>query len=243
MDKQVLDRIKSPYPLPGVIVKQSTPVLSFGDFQKAEIFTLGINPSNLEFEDNKGALLMNNRRRLETYNSLKIADYNSLSDEKAQKVLEGCLNYFSRSPYNWFNKFEPILKAIGSSYTSSPFAAHVDLVQWATKKKWSNLTSEEKKVLIADGRSFLEYQLESMSLHTILLNGRTVINSFQDWSSVELEYFPFEIPKGKRAEIVTGMYKNRVRIIGWSVNIQSSHGVSSDDIGRLANKVQSLIKK
>ena len=57
MNKHIFKRIKSPYPLSDIIVKQSTPVLSFGDFQKAEVFTLGINPSNLEFEDNKGELI------------------------------------------------------------------------------------------------------------------------------------------------------------------------------------------
>jgi hypothetical protein len=95
--------------------------------------------------------------------------------------------------------------------------------------------------LIEDGRSFLEYQLDSESLQMILLNGRTVIDSFKEWSDVDLTKMPFEIREGKSVDIVTGMYKNRVRIIGWSVNIQSSFGVSNEDIDRLACKVQSLM--
>lgn len=240
MDKRILGRIKSPYPLSDIIVKQSTPVLSFGDFQKAEVLTLGINPSNLEFEDNKGELLKNNLRRLQTYSSIKTIDHCSLSEDNAQKILEGCLNYFSKRPYQWFDKFNPILKEIGFSYTSPPFAAHVDLVQWATKTKWGELTPDQKKILIEDGRSFLEYQLDSDSLKMILLNGRTVIDSFKEWSDVELNKTQFEIRQGKNIDIVTGMYKNRVRIIGWSVNIQSSFGVSKEDIERLASKVQNL---
>jgi hypothetical protein len=242
MDKHILERIKSRYPLSDIVVKQSTPVLSFGDFQKAEVFTLGINPSNLEFEDNKGELLKNNLRRLHTYSSIRTLDYSSISDDNADKILQGCLNYFSKRPYKkWFDKFNPILKEIGFSYTSHPFAAHVDLVQWATKTKWGELTPDQKKILIEDGRSFLEYQLDSDSLHTVLLNGKTVIDSFKEWSDVELTKMPFEIRKGKSVDIVTGMYKNRVRIIGWSVNIQSSFGVSKEDIDRLACKVQSLM--
>jgi hypothetical protein len=242
MEKYILERIKSPYPLSDIIVKQSTPVLSFGDFQKAEVFTLGINPSNLEFEDNNGELLKNNLRRLQTYSSIKTKDHFSLSEDNAIKILEGCLNYFSRRPYyRWFNKFNPILNEIGFSYTSHPFAAHVDLVQWATKIKWGELTPHQKKILIEDGRSFLEYQLDSDSLKTILLNGRTVIDSFKEWTDVKLNKTQFEIRKGKSIEIVTGIYKNRVKIIGWSVNIQSSFGVSIEDIDRLACKVQSLM--
>lgn len=242
MNKHIFKRIKSPYPLSDIIVKQSTPVLSFGDFQNAEVFTLGINPSNLEFEDHNGELLKNNLRRLQTYSSIKTKDNFSLSEDNAIKILEGCLNYFSRRPYKWFDKFNPILKEIGFTYTSRPFAAHVDLVQWATKIKWGELTPHQKKILIEDGRSFLEYQLDSDSLKTILLNGRTVIDSFKEWTDVELNKTQFEIRKGKNIEIVTGMYKNRVRIIGWSVNIQSSFGVSKEDIDRLASKVKSLLE-
>ena len=241
MDKHILDRIKSPYPIPEIIVKKSTPVLSFGDFQNAKVFTLGINPSNLEFEDRNGELLKNQMRRLQTFNSLKKEDYSFLSDENAKKILDGCLNYFNKKPYHWFNKFEKILTDIGVSYNEPPFAAHVDLVQWSTKTKWSKLTNNQREILIEDGRKFLEYQLESDSLEIVLLNGRTVIDSFKDWSEVELNSSAFEIPKGKNAEIVTGLYKNKVKIIGWSVNIQSSFGVSNVDIERLAIKVKSLM--
>lgn len=102
------------------------------------------------------------------------------------------------------------------------------------------MTPDQKKILIEDGRSFLEYQLDSDSLKMILLNGRTVIDSFKEWSDVELNKTQFEIRQGRNIDIVTGMYKNRVRIIGWSLNIQSSFGVSKEDIEYLASKVQSL---
>jgi len=150
--------------------------------------------------------------------------------------------FFKKIIQVWFDKFNPILEAIGFSYTSPPFAAHVDLVQWATKIKWGDLTKDQIKALIKDGRSYLEYQLQSDCLHTILLNGRSLINSFNEWSDMELNYTPFEISKGKHTEIVTGIYNNRVRIIGWTVNIQSSFGVSTDDIKHLASKVQILYK-
>ena len=222
MNKEILNRIRSTYPSDELIVRHSTPVLSFGDFQNAGVFTLGINPSNLEFENTKGELLKNQYRRLQTLSSLKSLNCSTLSMEQSMKVLDGCINYFNRRPYNWFDKFEPILKAVGHSYYNAPFAAHVDLVQWATRNKWGKISSIEHKMLIEEGRPFLEYQLQSENLHTILLNGRTVINAFHNWSNIELEYSTLNIPKG--GELVTGWYDNRVRVIGWSVNIQSSWG-------------------
>jgi len=241
MNKEILKRIRSNYPGKDLVVNQSTPVLSFGDFQKAEVFTLGINPSNLEFLDDNGDLLKNQLRRLQTLSSLKSSDCSSLSKDQSAKVFEGCIDYFNRRPYNWFNKFGPILESIGYSFYSTPFAAHVDLVQWATKKKWKKISKGEQKMLIQEGRSFLEYQLQSKNLKTILLNGRTVINAFHDWSDVKLKYSSLNIPKG--GELVTGFYDNRVRIIGWSVNIQSSWGVTSEDISKLALIVKEVLNK
>ena len=59
------------------------------------------------------------------------------------------------------------------------------------------LDTTSKKILIEDGRSFLEYQLDSDSLKTILLNGRTVIDSFKDWTDGKLNKMQFEMRKGK----------------------------------------------
>ena len=241
MNEEILKRIRSTYPGKDLVVHQSTPVLSFGDFQNAGIFTLGINPSNLEFVDKKGELLKNQLRRLQSLSSLKSSDCSSLSKEQSVRVFQGCIDYFNRRPYNWFDKFGPILEEIGYSFYSSPFAAHVDLVQWATQKKWGNISKGEQNMLIQEGRSFLEYQLQSENVHTILLNGRTVINAFHDWSDVKLEYSSLNIPKG--GELVTGFYENRIRIIGWSVNIQSSWGVTSEDISKLALIVKEVINK
>ena len=109
MNKFIKDRIKSPYPIPKIIVSKSTPVLSFGDFRKAKVFTLGINPSNLEFENKNGELLKNNLRRLHTYNSLKVENYHNLTDKGVDDIFDGCVNYFNRNPYKWFNKLYSII--------------------------------------------------------------------------------------------------------------------------------------
>lgn len=239
--EEIKNRLQSNCPIPSLLVPKSTPVISFGDFERARVFTLGINPSNLEFEDGKGQLLKNNLRRLQTQSSLR-AEYGvPYSDRQLERIIEGCFNYFNKRPYHWFNKLENILLTLGYTYYEAGSAAHVDLVQWATKDKWSDIPNNAKQVLIDDGRQFLEYQLRSTNLELLLLNGRTVCEEFQKWSGIQFSYSPFEIPKGKNAQIMTGLYKGRVKVIGWSANLQSSYGISTEDIDRLANKVMAII--
>lgn len=55
------------------IVEHSTPVLSFGDPLRAEVATLGINPSRLEFYSPAGVILTGGERRLATTASLGVA--------------------------------------------------------------------------------------------------------------------------------------------------------------------------
>ena len=238
--EEIKNRLQSNCPIPSLLVPKSTPVISFGDFERARVFTLGINPSNLEFEDRKGELLKNNLRRLQTQSSLS-AEYGvPYSDRQLERILEGCFNYFNKRPYHWFNKLENILLTLGSTYYEAGSAAHVDLVQWATKDKWGDLSNNEREELIDDGRQFLEYQLRSENLELLLLNGRTVCEEFQKWSGVQYSYSSFEIPKGKNAQIMTGLYNGRVKVIGWSANLQSSYGISTADIDRLADKVKAI---
>ncbi len=102
MNKEILKRIRSTYPGKDLVVHQSTPVLSFGDFQNAGVFTLGINPSNLEFLDNKGELLENQLRRLQTLSSLKASDCTSLSQEQSIKCSMVALTTSTRG-IDWFD--------------------------------------------------------------------------------------------------------------------------------------------
>jgi len=244
MDEEVIKRIMSPYPIQEEIVEQSTPVVSFGHYKEARVFTLGINPSNKEFENKNKELLKNNKRRLQTYSSLKLNSYTELTFDKTLKIFEWCQNYFDKETYykTWFNKFNPILNSIGCSYFKPPYAAHVDLAQWATKKKWQELDKNQKEILINDGREFLQYQLKSENLEILLLNGKSVIDSFLEWSNLKvIKRFNFEIPKGKNSNIIIGLYDNRIKVIGWSVNLQSSFGLYNSDIERLAEKVKNLI--
>ena len=53
-------------------VEGATPVLSFGDYTKAQITTIGINPSSLEFVDKRGKILQGPLKRLTDLDALKL---------------------------------------------------------------------------------------------------------------------------------------------------------------------------
>ena len=63
-EELILERISNLVPPADCdVVERSTPVISFGDFTKSHIATLGINPSASEFQSG-GKLLKGERKRL-----------------------------------------------------------------------------------------------------------------------------------------------------------------------------------
>src|ERR1700675_1585 len=100
------------------VVAGSTPVVAFGNVQKAEVATLGLNPSRLEFLDRDGNELTGEERRLETLSSLRESDLSSASPDAIRRVFEGCNDYFQRRPYRkWFDDLEKtILCPLEESY-------------------------------------------------------------------------------------------------------------------------------
>jgi hypothetical protein len=137
------DRIRRPPPPNSSVVPGSTPVLSFGDAQRATVATLGLNPSRVEFLDRHGNELTGDSRRLATHISLETSDLITAPIEIVSKVLEDCNGYFHRNPYRrWFDQLHPVLTACGASYYDGS-ACHLDLVQWATDPTWGKLTPVE----------------------------------------------------------------------------------------------------
>ena len=107
------DRIRRPFPPDLCVVRGSTPVVAFGNCQSARAATLGLNPSRIEFVDERGVLLKGQKRRLATHESLGMSDLSRAPHETVLQVLEECNTYFQRQPYRqWFDKLEPLLAAV-----------------------------------------------------------------------------------------------------------------------------------
>jgi hypothetical protein len=209
------------------VVPGSTPVVAFGDVRSAEVATLGLNPSRIEFLDRDGKELMGDKRRLETLLSLRESDLSSAPPDAIRKVFEGCNNYFKRRPYSqWFGYLERILCLLDVSYDSGT-ACHLDLVQWATNPTWGKMRASPRKKLAEADLSFLREQLSREHIRLLLLNGSGVVNAYT--KSFGCKLVEMVIPGIIGWKLFVGWNAQGQRVIGWNKNLQGSRGVSNED--------------
>lgn len=137
----------------------STPVIAFGDPSRAEVASLGINPSKRESVE-AGALLSGDQRRLATLESLGADHLTSLSEEQVREVVGDCARYFQRNPYRrWFDPLDRLLRhGLETSYYDDS-ACHLDLVYWATDPVWRQISDHSARELLDDGVPHLREQL------------------------------------------------------------------------------------
>lgn len=242
MPNYVERRIRRPPPADSHVVPGSTPVVSFGDVRIATIATLGLNPSRVEFLDRSGDELRDPSRRLATHRSLGTADLSNAPLDVIARVREDCSTYFQHNPYRqWFDQLEPILNRCGASYYNGS-ACHLDLVQWATDPTWGNLqpASLRKRLLTAD-TPFLIEQLRRESIRLLLVNGRGVVRQLSRTIAFDLEEVESIVGLGYQdTRLFVGTVFERVRVVAWSTNVQSSFGVTAELRFELADKVRQL---
>lgn len=233
-------RIRRPIPADSFVIPGTTPVVAFGDISQARVATLGINPSWFEFLDSKREKLVDSARRLATHQSLGVSDLANAPAEVIGKVLADCNGYFQRNPYRrWFDQLEPVLKACGASYYDGT-ACHLDLVQWSTNPTWGKLSTEVKRRLLQDDAPFLLEQLTNENIELLLLNGRMVVSTMRKQRITTLDEFGLA---HQDTRLFTGMVQDRVQVVGWSTNLQSSWRVTpklkkaiAERVGELAGK-------
>ena len=234
IETPVLERAMKPYPAIKEIVPYSTPVVSFGNPANANVLTIGINPSSLEFLSggkNKKVLPVG-KKRLVDLEVLQIKEPQQLTEEMAAQVVEGCFNYFSQSskPYmTWFKHLDNNVNAFfGSSYREFT-AAHLDLVQWATDPVWGNIKDPKTKNLLLHGDvDFLRYQIESTPHEVIFLNGKQVFEQLTNnkiVSAVANEPFTYLTKSGKPSSVSLyhGSSSNGTPVVGWSRTFPGHH--------------------
>ena len=216
------ERVTRSAPLDCFVVNGSTPVVSFGRLESARVATLGLNPSKREFLDSSGHELDGEKRRFESRRSLSLRSLDPTSSSGAQRIVDACDRYFLRSPYRrWFDQLEPMVRAAGASYYEGT-ACHLDLVQWATNPTWAKLSDTTKRRLLMDDVPFLRRQIAESQIRTLLLNGRSVIVHSTAALGVQLR----EVAHFERTTIYLSNYSGK-RLIAWSINIQSSFGVTA----------------
>src|SRR5712664_1885399 len=133
------------------VIPWGCPIPSFGDLSTSRIATLGLNPSNREFVDDSGYELDGPSRRFHTLSSLGLASWSDVTPHHLQLIVDSCRAYFLRNPYDgWFKKLDHVISGTKVSfYRTSAQACHLDLIPYATARKWAGLTSHQRSSLLA----------------------------------------------------------------------------------------------
>ena len=172
------------------ILTDSLPIISFGDFTKSSYLTLGINPSSLEYKEDRGLARLS-QFHLDSWVSL--GDESLISDDQTYSIYEASSTYFDQgmNPYEWFDYPQITLNALGASYGhgledatvgNSHYekrASHVDLTPWTTQDQWKDIDKDIQDKLIRHNSEFLLNQLTDDSIELILILGGQTLELFK----------------------------------------------------------------
>jgi hypothetical protein len=226
------------------IITWGAPVPSFGNLATSKIATLGLNPSDKEYVDNSGKELSYGERRFHTLTSLGINNWSDANETHFKSIVELCNEYFSRNPYdNWFKRLDYLISGTSFSYYfPSSGACHLDLIPFATNTKWAKLSSDQKTKLLKEHGDLLGMLLKNSSVKLLILNGKTVIESLKRISDVTYDLthmVDWTLPR-KGTEGIFGyayqgvincvggvILEDKVHVLGFNHNIQSSFGVTT----------------
>ena len=232
------------------VIRWGCPIPSFGDLSNARVATLGLNPSNREFVDSSGNELQGARRRFHTLKSLGLKSWSDVDARHLYMILEACRTYFFVNPYDkWFKRLDLIISGTSATYYDTLFcktsfgACHLDLIPYATTLKWAELTSQERALLFTYAGDTLGLLLRDSPVHTLILNGKSVVEHFQEIAAIRLEKqeMPaWSLPRQTTPDVTgiayTGVIDSllnirlgrKVLVLGYNHNLQSSFGVTRE---------------
>lgn len=221
------------------VLDWASPVPVFGDHKNATIATMGINPSNLEFQDQDGDELDGQERRFHTLHSLGLDSWCDISPEHHEEIEEMCRLYFHNRPYTrWFNQLDYLIAETGYSYYNyHEKACHLDLVPYATRNKWALLKSIDTRYLKSLTKHSLRKLIDESSVEMVILNGQQVVNEYKDIFQNGLRSRnrqPWNLSRRNGKHVLgiayTGKYQaangRTIKIVGFNHNIQSSYGMT-----------------
>ena len=243
------------------VVYGSTPVVSFGDFTKAKVATIGINPSSLEFMDKSASgtsnsLLPEGKKRLADAESLGLISDDEMDDDTAEYILgstgareiwESCRDYFKgpHAYWSWFSDLESVLSGLSASYKDSS-ACHLDISPWATDPVFRDLTKEQRDCLLLGESDFLEWQIAKSNIEIVVFNGAQVYESlnslegFRLQNSGEITYQSGD--QTRTSQLYTGIGPGFSSVYGWSLNLQELR-VSKEEKKRVLDELQLWLQK
>jgi hypothetical protein len=241
----LLDRIDEQALVRSDVIPWSSPVPSFGDPSRARVATLGLNPSNREFVDTEGRELDGKIRRFPTLNSLGLRSWSTARREHVELIVDACQAYFLRNPYDgWFRKLDFVIASTQASYYDERNrACHLDLIPFATTRKWTELKREQRSSLLRFAGDTLARVLRDTPVRVMVLNGASVVRQFEELAEVRLHRRRHEnwtLPRRDEKGVCGVSYSGTVRtiagaalsreilVLGFNHNLQSSFGVTSN---------------
>jgi hypothetical protein len=247
----LVDRLDRHFAQDTCVIPWSCPVPFFGGLSSATVGTVGINPSQREFIDPLGRELNGGQRRLPTLTSLGLNRWGQADAFHLRCITAGCSSYFERNPYDrWFGVLERILAPAGHSlYGGAPSACHLDLVPFATRRRWTNLSPCDRRDLLNECGELFAALLRVSELEVLILNGQSVVDQFEVLVNERLQVrrvTEWNLQRQSSGPVLGLCYSGQVdaighvslpksvRVLGFNHNLQSSFGVSSnviDDIG------------
>jgi hypothetical protein len=254
----LLNRLDRPEMAQSSVIPWSSPVPSFGDLSNSAVASLGLNPSNREFMDERGEELDGGVRRFHTLNSLGLNSWSEADNYHMRLILDSCRSYFQNNPYDgWFKRLDEVVSATGASfYDQHRQACHLDLIPYATERKWTDLETSNKNMLLDVSSDTLGLLLRDSAIQVLLLNGQTVVNKFQNIAGVRLARAKVDSwslsREGKRC--VEGFaYYGTIRsvssiqlsrdllVLGYNHNLQSSFGVTKAVIRAISEWIGNMV--
>jgi len=246
----LIDRLDSPRMLGTDVIRWGAPVPSFGDLSSAKVATLGLNPSNREFVDDSGDELEGPLRRFHTLNSLGIRKWSDVNAHHLRLMLDSCSTYFLGNPYDrWFKTLDYVVAGTGASYyDASGSACHLDLIPYATARKWTDLTFRQRSSLLSNAADSLALLLRDSGIRVLILNGRSVVEQFQEITGTHLEREEMQqwtLPRRRKPDVIGFAYKAFVDslcgvtlpqymlVLGYNHNLQSSFGVTTNAVAAI----------
>lgn len=243
----LLDRISADAARDADVIPWGCPVPAFGDPTVARVASLGLNPSNREFVDDRGRELAGDARRFHTLRSLGLATWADADAEHLDQILIACRDYFDGNPYDrWFRRLDTVVSATGASFydRASP-ACHLDLIPYATKQKWTALNVRQRAGLLRLAGDTLGLLLRRSAVRVLILNGQSVVTHFQEATGIALkrtEMSDWALPRQSGDDVPGFAYRGRVDavsgfplphellVVGFNHNLQSSFGVTASVI-------------
>ena len=118
-------------------------------------------------------------------------------------------------------------------------------MQWATNPTWGKLKPASlRRRLIAEDSEFLSKQLKQERLQLLLINGSGVLKKLRREFSNELQIELKGSIEGltrQATELYAERIFERIRVVAWSTNLQSSPGVTNALRQELPKRVAALV--